>query len=575
VADGHPSVTDGVQALVEAMGEAAIAFGRTELLDRLRRATDRLVGSDTTVLVLGDYKQGKSTVVNALVGSDVCGTDVDEPTEVATIISVRPAGVHSPETGADQVVDLAIPASRLPADVVLIDAPGAGGLTSPWLVAALGTIDAMDGVIFVSDATQELTSLELDVLATCAQRCPQVVLALTKIDLFGPWRVVLERNRRHLRDASLDIPVIPVAPWIGLEAVRSSDRGLEIESGMPALEQWVIDRVRDSARVHAVRRALDDVGEVGLVLREQLAAEHRALVDAAGRTAALDALRAAEEQLAALASGATGWQTLLADGMSDLSSDLDHELRRRLRELLEEADRRIDAEDPGGIWDEFTAWLDRECVGVASSVRQLLVDRATNLSDAIAERLVTELSIPVASAVTEDLSPDASHSVADLEVARRNIVGDALTVARGSYSGILMVGAFAGLAGIPWAGPVGVVVGLALGRRQLKAERERVLAQRRHEARQAVRRHVDAVSAEIMKLARDDQRRVQRLLRDEWSTRVEELRRSRSEAHRQAQSLVEASEQEIRARTGDLDAEIARLDGLLDIARRLRAEVAP
>src|SRR6188768_2582014 len=64
----------------------AAEHGRGDLAERLSRAAERLRAGDVTVAVVGEFKQGKSTLVNALLRTDVCPVDPDVVTAVPTVL---------------------------------------------------------------------------------------------------------------------------------------------------------------------------------------------------------------------------------------------------------------------------------------------------------------------------------------------------------------------------------------------------------------------------------------------------------------------------------------------------------
>src|SRR4051812_10612512 len=71
------------------LGEAralAQASRRSDLVERLDAAAERLRADDATVAVVGEFKQGKSTLVNALLRTDICPVDSDIVTAVPTIL---------------------------------------------------------------------------------------------------------------------------------------------------------------------------------------------------------------------------------------------------------------------------------------------------------------------------------------------------------------------------------------------------------------------------------------------------------------------------------------------------------
>lgn len=52
--------------------DIAVRSGRDDLADRLDSASQALADTDVQVVVVGQFKQGKSALVNALVSAPVC-----------------------------------------------------------------------------------------------------------------------------------------------------------------------------------------------------------------------------------------------------------------------------------------------------------------------------------------------------------------------------------------------------------------------------------------------------------------------------------------------------------------------
>ena len=60
-----------------------------------------------------------------------------------------------------------------------------GGLESAHGIVTLGALRTTVGVIFVTDASQELTGPEVEFLRQALERCPAAVCVVTKTDLVG------------------------------------------------------------------------------------------------------------------------------------------------------------------------------------------------------------------------------------------------------------------------------------------------------------------------------------------------------------------------------------------------------
>jgi ribosome biogenesis GTPase A len=132
------------QQLVAAAGPT-----RREVAGRAARLADRLAQGRFHVSVLGEFKRGKSTVVNALLGRDLLPTGVLPLTAVATEVAFGESGaslVHLDGTRCEVTVDeladfvtearnpgnerqvarveVRVPAELLRPGVVLVDTPG-------------------------------------------------------------------------------------------------------------------------------------------------------------------------------------------------------------------------------------------------------------------------------------------------------------------------------------------------------------------------------------------------------------------------------------------------------------------
>ncbi|MGH9116928.1 MAG: dynamin family protein [Acidimicrobiales bacterium] len=187
-AEPLPSRTAVLETL-ELADRAAIAYGRTDLADRLRRGSTRLTDPAFHVLVVGEFKQGKSSVINALLRATVCPVDDDVATAVPTLIGYaeRPTAVvafHLPDDADDDAVpttaeipfeqiaefvtemanpdnarrvaqvQVGTPHPLLRAALVLVDPPGVGGLGSAHTTITVGALPMASAVLFVPDASQ-------------------------------------------------------------------------------------------------------------------------------------------------------------------------------------------------------------------------------------------------------------------------------------------------------------------------------------------------------------------------------------------------------------------------------------
>ncbi|MEV0713518.1 dynamin family protein [Asanoa sp. NPDC050611] len=91
--------TTAATALVDLGIKACTAYGREDLAARLGRIGAGLADPAVHIVVAGEFKQGKSSLINALLGTAVCPVDDDVATAVPTFVR------HGDEKTATLVYD--------------------------------------------------------------------------------------------------------------------------------------------------------------------------------------------------------------------------------------------------------------------------------------------------------------------------------------------------------------------------------------------------------------------------------------------------------------------------------------
>ncbi|HLU59001.1 MAG TPA: dynamin family protein [Pseudonocardia sp.] len=596
------ALSDAIQ-LVDLARRATEAYGRPDLTAKLSRTRERLTDPNVRVLVVGEFKQGKSLLVNSLVSASVCPVDDDVATSVPTMVRhaesptaalVRePSGGGEPERTPIPIGELAahvcesgnpdnrqrisyaevgLPRALLAGGLVLVDTPGVGGLGSAHGAATMAAVAGADAVVFVSDAAQEYTRPELDFLASAMQMCPNVVAVLTKIDLYPEWRRIAELDRAHLARAGVTTELIPVSSEVRQLALRTKDKALNEESGYPALVGYLRNQVLGQAERLARRATGQDV--VGVC--EQLTATMRAEL-AAQETperahelvARLEKAKAAATQLK---ERTARWQVTLNDAIADLTSDIDHDLRDRLRTVLREAETLAEDADPADIWDQLAKWVQQQVTVAASANFVWANERATALARRVAALFAEDGQVELPALPTASVGPAPRVAALETPQIQRMTFGEkALSGLRGGYGGGLMF--FMPLSLIPGlaiAAPFAAVGGaLLLGSKQVRDEKKRALQRRQAEAKTAIRKHIDEVQFQVGKDSRDLLRRTHRTLRDHFTALAQEMQTSMGESVAAAQSALKATQAERDTRIGDLKAELERVAHLANRARAL------
>ncbi len=595
--------------VVDLARQASDAYGRPDLSQRLAQVRARVTDPHVRVLVVGEFKQGKSSLVNALVNAPICPVDDDVATSLPTAVSYAeepiaiaihvPAAEDAPPTRepidlehlAEYVseagnpgnqrdlwaVEVGIPRQLLATGLVLVDTPGVGGLGSAHSATTIGALPTADAVMLVSDASQEYTEPELAFLDRARDLCPSIICVMTKTDLHLEWSRIIELNREHLTRRGIEAPILATSAALRSKAVASEDRALNLESGYPALidhlRNHVVGHATDLSRRQAAHAVMSSVGQ----LRGRFAAEQRALRDPDASAELVRELEATKARTGELRSRMARWQQTLNDGAADLSSDADHDLRERIRRLTQLVDDAVADVDPAEVWEQLEQWLYRAVTDEIAAHYALVTARAADLAQEVAEHFADGAGEAVAD-VDVHAPLEQLRTLDRMEAVEQDQEGagtKSMTALRGSYGGMMMFGMLGSVVGLGMINPISLGFGVLLGRKALADERERKLKQRRLEAKQACRTYLDEVRFVVGKDARDTLRHLQRQLRDRFTERADELQRSSSEALDAAQAALRGDERERTGRLADVEAELGRLDTLAQRAQALVARRTP
>ena len=570
-------------------------LGRDDVAASLARDGSRLLDPGARVLVVGDYKQGKSSLVGALVGADVCPVHPDVATTLPTVVGhaeepstvlvgpqgrqdVTTARLAGAVTGRDEdageaswlQAEIGRPSPLLAEGLTLIDTPGAGGPGGAPAAGVLAELPAADAVILVSDASRELAAGEVELLRAASAHVATVLVAITRIDLHPAWREVRDLDATLLAERGLAVDVVGVSAELDRHARAREDAELETASGVPALRDLLRRRVVEPGGVRTGRAVGEHVAGVLATLRAAPAAELAAL-EGAERAQELDAaLATATASAAASKERSARWQQTLADGVADLAADIEWDLRDRVRQVLRTAEETLETVDPATVWDQFEPWLAEELGRAVATTYLWAGERTWWLAERVAEHFADpagqDETAPVpAGRFVAELSALPELAPPDLD--RIQFTQGLLVGLRGSYGGVLMVGLVTTLSGMALINPFSIGAGVLLGGRTLRDERRRALRRRRLDARRVVRQHADEVQFLLGKHTKDMLREVQRTLRDHFTARADQVATGAAATVAAATAARKLDVEVRRRRAQEVRVELAAIDDLLERCR--------
>lgn len=594
-------LVDEARSLADLAVHAARALRREDLAQAVSLAAARMGRPDTAIAVVGEFKEGKSSLINGLIGEEICPVDDDIATAAVTVLrhgetaraavwedvggewrarelpfgGLRAAATEAGGEGsAPGLIEVQAPNPLLARGITLIDTPGIHGVRPGHAGFVLAYLRAAHAAVVVSDASAPLSHEELAFLALAVRTTPVTILALAKTDLYGGWRAIEEEVAGQLREAGIAVPVVPVSAAVRRVALQRRDRELNDESGFPALIDTLDRLVLRDARMLALRELLDIVEDA---LGEQRAATTAGIAarEAPATLATrLESLSAAKGRLEQLRQGNARWMTTMNDGFADLVAGVDYRFRRRLRDLQRELDDEIEKTDPRHAWQQLSIRAREGSAAIADGVMKELDEGTERIAAAIADLIAEDDPGAVAAG---SAAPDVSRLWRARPIARPSLasgLGLGLSGLRGAQGGLILFGMVAGLSGL--AIPAGALLGVAavFGGKQVIEERGRQLTQRRQQARTAIRQFLDEAEFEVAKALRDLTRELTRQVRDHYAERIAERLRTCAVAVESLDRALGEDEQARLVQLRDLREDAVRIEGVLARLETLRAGLA-
>jgi len=265
---GDP-LRDGLRVLAEL---DALPIAQRELA---HEAADKLTGLGLYVAVIGEFKRGKSTLINALLGDSPLPTGVVPVTAVPTLVRFGPRRRATLRLGDGSEVEVAMsdlpgylverenpgnhkgvreaviehPARLLRSGIILIDTPGTGSVHLHNTHATQAFLPRVDVALLVLTIDAALSQSEAELLAEVSVTAARVAVCINKADVVTADELheALEFIRPRVAAVcrSNDVPVF---------VVSARDAIAQRGGGLDALRSWLEHDIAGEQRQLAVQR---------------------------------------------------------------------------------------------------------------------------------------------------------------------------------------------------------------------------------------------------------------------------------------------------------------------------------
>jgi hypothetical protein len=420
------------------------AVDRTDLVAEVGAEASRPKTKHPVVLVAGETKRGKSSLVNALVrhpGLSPTGTDTATSTYIAfrygeqldATAAIRVEGtlrrrrIAPGEIGewattdgnpgnVRQVAGVEVSLdTTLLRSVTLIDTPGNGGLESAQGAISVPTARQADAIIFVLDAGAPLTSPELAFLRETSANVDAVIIVIGKTDDYPGWKKIVADDADLLARFApglADAPLVPVSARVA-EAALAQPPGpvadeLWRESGLADLERVLMERV--AARADLLRGCnVLLASRTGLAEVADLAAARLAVARGdPGMRARIDAERG---RLADFRRESSGWNHKLVAGIQKIKIDHSEDLGHGITDLQRKYVQRVERSKKGEH-EAIADALIRDIDQLASSLSEQAGLKLTELTTVLMGEVDQETQL---TAVIQRASTSGQGGVTRLE----------------------------------------------------------------------------------------------------------------------------------------------------------------
>jgi GTPase SAR1 family protein len=217
------------------------------------------------LVVLGQFKRGKTTLINALLGAEILPTAVVPLTSIATILQygetlninvyfndgrvteIEPAGLPqyvtekgNPRNEKDvQEVIITYPSPYLKDGVSLIDTPGVGSVYEHNTDVAYQYLPKSDAALFLLSVDQPVSKAELDFLKDVKEYSHRIFFLQNKADYVGPEDLgeSISFSKKIIEECmDSEVKILPLSAKLALEGKLSKNKELIEKSFLSEFE---------------------------------------------------------------------------------------------------------------------------------------------------------------------------------------------------------------------------------------------------------------------------------------------------------------------------------------------------
>ena len=269
----NSNIIDRFNGIYTTVGTILKEYNQQALIDNIKDLLLKVEANQTSIVVCGEFKRGKSTFINALLNQNLCPTDEHIATSSVSVIKYgEKENVHRIyETaegikdelinydyifkyakGSDLEIDKTLmlvietPNERLKQGLTIIDTPGVGGLNPRHRYLTLNAMPKADAVFYMVSVGEPVTETELTFFKeNVLPNAKHYKVILNKADELNDEQLQSEIDdckRKFITGCQLEkIDVVPVSALLWEEYNVSGDEDDKDFSYCEKVEEALVD----------------------------------------------------------------------------------------------------------------------------------------------------------------------------------------------------------------------------------------------------------------------------------------------------------------------------------------------
>lgn len=261
------AVAGTVAEPLDRLEKFALARGNAANAQRVHDLASRFLTQTFNLVVFGEFKRGKTTFINALIGDDLLPSAVVPLTSVVTLLHYAPVTrvevefldghtqqvpsaelteyvteKGNPENAkAVRVVRVGVPSDLLRNGMQLVDTPGVGSVYDHNTETARDFLPQVDGAILLVGSDPPISRGECEFLLDMRPHVARLFVVQNKIDQLRSAdleeSLAFTRSVLHRVLGDTQVELFPVSARDALEGKLSHDPDRIARSGLPAFEE--------------------------------------------------------------------------------------------------------------------------------------------------------------------------------------------------------------------------------------------------------------------------------------------------------------------------------------------------